>query len=279
MGATGRVSQLLLAHWRIEKPAMTLRTQSRTNGYHLTWSPLDDGSEPLCQFVDRESGIDTVIALIGATPSTCGDVRDAAALSGAVLEAAAKAGVRRVLFASSSAVYSLGEGLAETDPTDPVNPYGHGKLDMEAVIAASDAHVDTCCLRIGNVAGADALLGRAHTVSPDKPLQIDRFPDGKGPRRSYIGPASLARCLERLVMFENALPDILNLAATSPIEMADLAQAAGLPWHWVPAPTERFGTQRITLNCSALAGIMGADSLAATADTMVAELRNLGALA
>jgi UDP-glucose 4-epimerase len=75
----------------------------------------------------------------------------------AVAEAAIAAGARRVIFASSAAVY--GEPaelpLTEESPTEPAVPYGHSKLEAERVLAEvlRPAGVDFACLRFANVYG------------------------------------------------------------------------------------------------------------------------------
>lgn len=75
----------------------------------------------------------------------------------AVAQAAAAAGARRMLFASSAAVY--GEPaelpLTEESPTEPEVPYGHSKLLAERVLAdvLRPAGVDFACLRFANVYG------------------------------------------------------------------------------------------------------------------------------
>ncbi|EPX77762.1 NAD-dependent epimerase/dehydratase family protein [Litoreibacter arenae] len=276
MGASGRVGSLLLQHWRSAPPIIPLRTQSRGERFDLKWSPIIDGPDPLCRFADRQGGLSGIIALSGATPSTRGNLSETALLADAVLSAAVKAGVPRVLFTSSSAVYALGENLSESDEPAPTSDYGQAKVDMESVVAQSaGTTLDACCLRIGNVAGADALLGRKSNT----PVLLDRFPDGHGPRRSYIGPIQLAKVLERLMLHPARLPLVLNVAAEPPVRMSDLLQAAGLPWEWVPAPEERLKTQSITLDCTGLAKITGKASLAASPASMIAELRKLGALA
>lgn len=75
----------------------------------------------------------------------------------AVAEAAVAAGARRLLFASSAAVY--GEPaelpLTEESPTAPVVPYGRSKLAAEGTLAEvlHPAGVDFACLRFANVYG------------------------------------------------------------------------------------------------------------------------------
>ena len=75
----------------------------------------------------------------------------------AVAEAAAAAGAKRVLFASSAAVYGEPESLplVEDGPTHPAVPYGSSKLAAEGVLAEvlRPAGVDFACLRLANVYG------------------------------------------------------------------------------------------------------------------------------
>jgi UDP-glucose 4-epimerase len=75
----------------------------------------------------------------------------------AVAEAAVAAGVRRVLFASSAAVYGdpVELPITEESPTAPVVPYGHSKLAAEGVLAEvlRPAGVDFACMRFANVYG------------------------------------------------------------------------------------------------------------------------------
>lgn len=73
-----------------------------------------------------------------------------------VLEAARCCGVRRVVFASSSAVYGSGRPpLRETGPVAPVSPYGVQKLAAEHYLRLyDDLHgVETVALRYFNVYG------------------------------------------------------------------------------------------------------------------------------
>jgi UDP-glucose 4-epimerase len=75
----------------------------------------------------------------------------------AVAESAVAAGARRVLFASSAAVYGEPQELplTEESPTAPAVPYGHSKLAAEGVLAEvlRPAAVDFACLRFANVYG------------------------------------------------------------------------------------------------------------------------------
>lgn len=161
----------------------------------------------------------TVLNLAGVTDPT-GRMEDNVTTAETAVAEGARRGAR-VFLMSSAAVYGAGAGdFAETDPLRPLSPYGHAKARMEAVPAP-------VVLRLGNVAGADALLGRAGdhvTLDPTGP---------RGPLRSYIGPRTLAQVL-RVLFATPDLPRILNVAEPGPVAMADLLDAAGLPWAFGP---------------------------------------------
>jgi nucleoside-diphosphate-sugar epimerase len=74
-----------------------------------------------------------------------------------VVEAAARAGARRVVLASSSAVYGTPARLpcSEGQRADPVSPYGAGKLAAEHYMHALGRHrgLETIALRLFNVFG------------------------------------------------------------------------------------------------------------------------------
>jgi UDP-glucose 4-epimerase len=75
----------------------------------------------------------------------------------AVARAAADAGARRVLSASSAAVYGVPVSvpIGEADPKAPENPYGRSKLDAEQALADElrPAGVDFAVVRFANVYG------------------------------------------------------------------------------------------------------------------------------
>lgn len=74
-----------------------------------------------------------------------------------VMLAAARRGVRRVVFAGSSAVYGIPETLpcTESQRANPVSPYGASKLAAEHLVhALGEAHgIETAVLRYFNVYG------------------------------------------------------------------------------------------------------------------------------
>jgi hypothetical protein len=105
-------------------------------------------------------------------------------------------------------------------------------------------------LRIGNVAGADALLLNVIAGDRQAPLEIDIFPNEEGPIRSYIGPQSLSGVLKALSNSIKPLPPVVNLAAPNPISMNSLADAARVRWKAKPVSDDK--NQVVTLDCSML---------------------------
>ncbi|MCK4626828.1 MAG: UDP-glucose 4-epimerase GalE [Phycisphaerae bacterium] len=86
-----------------------------------------------------------------------------------LLEAMRDAGVSKMVFSSTAAVYGQPEQIpiCETDRTEPINPYGSGKLCVEFMLRAfAEAYgMGFVALRYFNVAGAraDGLIGEAHS--------------------------------------------------------------------------------------------------------------------
>ena len=266
-GASGRVGRMVRSHWPARAPDIALTPQYRRDAPPgaLDWDPLDGPGAVLAS----GARFDTVIALAGVTPAPGRDLSGNREIAEATLDAAWQAGVRRVLLASSSAVYGPGDGypLGEDAPCAPANAYGRAKCEMEAACAPWRARgLEVCCLRIGNVAGADALLHNVARSGPEEAVVIDRFDDGGGPVRSYIGPDTLAAVLATLCRAPGPLPRVLNVAAPAPVAMTALAEAAGAPYTMRPAPPGAH--QRITLDCARLAALHDF----APEDRMVAEM-------
>jgi UDP-glucose 4-epimerase len=74
-----------------------------------------------------------------------------------VLDAARRAGVRRVVYAASSSAYGIpaGEVQTEDDPLRPLSPYAAAKLAGELYTQAFSASfgIETVCLRFFNIFG------------------------------------------------------------------------------------------------------------------------------
>ena len=188
----------------------------------VRFGPFETGDirdEALVRDLLKRHAIDAVIhfatkALVGESlqkPELYFSVNVGGMLS--LLGAMRQAGVKRLVFSSSSAVYgSTGaERIVETHPFTPINPYGMTKLQAEQVLAAigSSFGLRWAVLRYFNVIGADAegelsedhtpethvlpnLLGAALT-GREFSLFGDRYPTEDGTAvRDYVDVGDLA---------------------------------------------------------------------------------------
>jgi UDP-glucose 4-epimerase len=152
----------------------------------------------------------------------------------AMLDAMRDAGVTRLVFSSTAAVYGIPARtpIREDDPTRPVNPYGATKLAIETAMAWYGVHgLRSVSLRYFNVAGASARLGEHHdpethlipnvlrAAMRGEPVTLfgDDYPTPDGtPVRDYIHVVDLAdahlAALERTASMEPG-QEVLNLGA------------------------------------------------------------------
>lgn len=242
-GASGRLGRLLRLVWQDVAPEGLVPLWL---GRGPTRGPEEQSGDLLLSPPVLPEGA-IILHLAGATARPVPDHADHVALARAVAGLADRCGARHLFLASSAAVYGAAPDLhTEEGPTVPLSPYGRAKLAAEAVVAERAA---TTVLRIGNVAGADALLGRRSGH-----ITLDPVPGtDRGPIRSYIGPASFARTLIALAgraASGSALPQRLNIAQSPPVAMADLLDAADRGWSWGPPnpsviPAVALSTRRL----------------------------------
>lgn len=230
LGASGRIGRMLRHHGlKGLTPAWQYRTQAEHSGT-IVFDPLEKRPD-LGRY-------DTVLCLAGVISGSQNALRCNSELAEAALNIGATCGAKRIFLASTAAVYGRAPSpLSEKMATEPVSDYGRAKAEMEdmAQTRAAQLNLPVTILRIGNVAGADALLGQP----ADAAMTLDRFGDGHGPRRSYIGPGDLATVLGSLLgagAVGDNLPSVLNLALPGAVAMADLLQAAGRSFDWRSAP-------------------------------------------
>lgn len=224
---------MLQRHWASADvtPLWQTRHGNAPSG-HIVFDPLADPTH--C--ASSCGPVDVVLGLAGVVPGQ-GDLRLNTVLGRAALDIGAAAGAKRVFLTSSAAVYGPSKTPLHEDTTlRPANAYGAAKCQMEQDARAHVATLPTqmTALRIGNVAGADALLAQ-----PGATRILDRFTDGQGPRRSYIGPKALTEVLAHLMVLAadgRDLPDTLNISLPGTVTMEELCCAAGLQITWQPAP-------------------------------------------
>ncbi len=293
LGGNGRIAQLfrrdwadLLAsdsdlRWQMRQPpAAPAQEGTRQTHQDLRiFAPLEDPATLL----QAAQGCDVILCLAGSIAGRGADLQDNWRLAEAALQAAAAAGPRpatgrcaQVFLASSAAVYGNQSGsLSEDSLLAPAAPYGAAKAEMEqrATALALRLDVPVCMLRIGNIAGLDAILGGWRAG-----FTLDQFADGRSPQRSYIGMRCLSRVmaqlLQRAILPSAPLPAVLNLAQPQPVEMGDLLRAADLPFTSRPAPQTAIA--EVSLDVSRLQGLIPAELLPqANAAQMIREWRAL----
>ena len=280
LGASGRIGAMLRRGWPEGQGLWQARPGPGPGrdrgGAGADWLRFDPLGDPAA--LSAAAGrADAIICLAGVTPAAAArgaEMGDNIALGLAAVEAAARAEGVPVLLASSAAVYGTRGGLLSEDVLPaPVSAYGHAKAEMEARAADLGAELGLAVtsLRIGNVAGADAILGGWRAG-----FALDRFADGRTPRRSYIGPAVLARVLGDLAARaarRRDLPACLNVAAPGAVEMGALLDAAGLAW--TPRPAPEGAIPEVILDVTALAGLVALAPEEGTVEKLVAEWRGL----
>lgn len=259
LGSTGRLGRALARVWPAGQGAVWQHRPGAAppRAPSLAWDIL---TEPCPDLPEQPDGI---ILLAGPVR---GDMSPTTPLA-RVAAALAARWQTRLLIASSQAVYGAPVGPAdEKTPIAPTTPYGEAKAAMETAVAGQK---DVTCLRIGNVAGCDALLGAA---AQQTSLSLACWPDGQSPQRSYIGPATLARALCDLLAAKDPLPPVLNCAQPGALTMADLLDAADVAH--TPREATASDLRRLELDVAALSAWVNLPP--ADPATLIAEARAAG---
>lgn len=245
LGAGGKLGRMVRAAWPVVSDRRLVPVTRGTGDGTLRWVP---GTPH-----DGLPRVGAVVAFWGVT----GSAPDALAMNSYLAEQAQALaialGAARVIHCSSAAVYAPSDTPVSevTDPA-PFTPYGQAKLAMERRIAElADDHLPTTILRIGNVAGAESLFAN---MRPGVRVTLDRFPSGRGPWRSYIGPTDLARVTAAMLEAPAAAADrIFNVGAPAPVCMDEIARAARCSIDWRSAPG--IATERLVLDTARLGEI------------------------
>lgn len=157
----------------------------------------------------------------------------------AMLEAMRTAGVTRLVYSSTAAVYGEPRRvpIAEADRTEPINPYGATKLAFEGAMRWFAASHDfrAISLRYFNVAGATARNGEDHSPETHLIPQVLRVASGEASHVQIFGqdyPTPDGTCIRDFVHVRDlAAAHLLALEATGEgdpsLEVYNLGSAAG----------------------------------------------------
>jgi UDP-glucose 4-epimerase len=194
----------------------TLRVGSYTDGAAVRRLLESDGIEAILHCAAR--------SLVGES------IRDPALYFGenvgggvALLDAARAAGVERVVFSSSAAVYGVPATtpIPEDAPLAPINPYGETKRAFESALGwyGRAYGLRSVSLRYFNVAGATDNLGEVHDPETHLIPNVLIALDG-GPKLTVFGddyPTPDGTCIRDYIHIADlAEAHLLALAATAP---------------------------------------------------------------
>lgn len=273
LGGTGRIGAILRQQWPwFMRAGLRPIWQSRhARPGFLQWDILNEPCLP-----SVAAGV--VLCLAGVTRGTPEILGQNEALAMAACRAAAEQGARHVFLVSSAAVYQpSNQPLTEAAGPAPPGAYGAAKLAMEKSVQGwhQANGPGLTILRVGNVAGSDALLGG---IRKGVTVTLDPVPGAEGgPLRSYIGPITLSSVLARLAALAaqgKVLPRTLNIAAPRPVRMGDLLAAAGVAW--INGPENPDVIPSVVLDTGRLQELVKLPPIADKPAAMVAEWRSLG---
>lgn len=196
------------------------------------------------------------------------------------------AGVRRIVFVSSSSVYGLQDAtpIPESAATDPISSHGIQKLTIEKylLLARFERDLDVRIIRLGNPFGpGQDLYGRQGFVAiaigkimADEPLLLR----AKGaPIRDFIFIDDVARALA-LVGFAAAVPPVMNLGTglghSLRAVVGTIEELLGRPVPSTDGPLRRADIPTSVLDATLLARSVGFRPSVSLAEGLEATLRH-----
>ncbi|GLH79943.1 NAD-dependent epimerase [Bradyrhizobium sp. SSBR45G] len=215
-GNMGYVGPAVARHLRAQRPDATLHGFDNAYFAHcLTGAPvlperyLDEQIHGDVRDLSVDlRGYDAVVQLAAISNDPMGnrfqdvtlDINQNTTVS--LAKAAAAAGVKNFVFASSCSVYGIADGppRKESDPLNPITAYAKSKIGSEQELAAIDTGMTITCLRFATACGMSDRL-RLDLVLNDfvacalTRRQISVLSDGT-PWRPLIDVADMARAID-----------------------------------------------------------------------------------
>ena len=157
----------------------------------------DIGDRPLIEDVLRTHRVDAVVHMAALTVIARSMIdpgaffRENTAKGVQLLDAMVAAGVRRLVFSSTAAVYGHPRQvpITEDHPREPISPYGDSKLMFERILPWYRlAHgLSYVCLRYFNACGATERLGEDHSPESHLIPLVLRVARGSAPEVQIFG--------------------------------------------------------------------------------------------
>lgn len=154
-----------------------------------------------------------------------------------ILESARRSGVRRVILASTAAIYGPGnlDAAQEDDPPRPTSPYGYGKWlnELDAAYYGSHLGLETICLRYFNVYGprqnpsspyAGVVSIMSDRLKRNEPLTI--FGTGQQ-TRDYVYVEDVARTVLHFSEQRQVVNEVVNVGTGEATSLLRLAATLG----------------------------------------------------
>lgn len=241
-GAAGKIGSKIVPSLRAAGFEVTqfVRVSDPSNAVDASIRPVDLTDATQVEHELREARTDVLLHLAAALPSAM-VARDDHAMAEALVQAAGRTSVSRIVFASSASVYGdrVDTPLTETRDVDPRSPYALAKLAAEEAFA--NASVETLILRMFNVFGPGlehslvAKLCEATAEHPFEPVAIDSFV------RDYVHLDDVTRAFTAAL--EAELPDrhtVVNVGTGQRLSTRELIAALERfrPIHVAPRPGE-----------------------------------------
>ena len=231
-----------------------LKSKCSAAAYHAELA----ADELLPTLIDRHD-VDVLVHLAdspgGPIHSSAGAARSIAnvATTRSVVERCIQAGVREIVYCSSSAVYGNGDGspIRATDRLDPISQYGRCKAETELMLKqlAQGGGARVCCIRFFNIAGADAAGRWGPSIRQSGQLlpQACRAALGSGDAVNIFGvdhPTTDGTCVRDFVHVQDAAEALVSaidaLKRGAPSATYNCGAGRGVSVREVVREVERF---------------------------------------